>query len=118
MIKQYKLFNGEIMIFSNGEEFSAIITKEFELRAEQREQEKKRVELLITKIEQYVAQELQQQAQYKNYDIGLVHTKLREDIKKYNSFCIWIDKGGHHISHKIININDTTINQEQEKKAH
>lgn len=116
MIKQYKLLNGEIMTFSNGEEFRAIITKEFELREEQREQEKKRVDLLINKIELYVVQELQ--AQYKNYNIGLVNTRIREDIKKYNSFCIWIDKGGQYISHKIININDTTINQEQEKKAH
>ena len=116
MIKQYKLFNGGIMTFSNGEEFSAIITKEFELRAEQREEEKKRIELLISKIELYVAQELQ--LQYKNYKIGLVNTRIREDIKKYNSFCIWIDKGGQYISHKVININDTTINQEQKRKGY
>lgn len=116
MIKQYKLFNGEIMTFSNREEFSAIITKEFELRAEQREQEKKRIDLLIGKIELYVAQELQ--PQYNNYNIGVVNTKIREYIEQYNSFCIWIDKGGQYISHKVININDTTINQEQEKKAH
>ena len=107
MKKRYQFFNGEIAEFETMEEYKALVRKDFELMDKQREEEKKRLENTIEKIKIYVDSTLKEK--YSSYKIGLVHTKLEEDIKKYNSFMIWIDKG-YTINHKFIHLKDIGIN--------
>ena len=107
MKKRYQFFNGQTTEFETMEEYKALVRKDFELMDKQREEEKKRLENTIEKIKIYVDSTLKEK--YSSYKIGLVYTKLEEDIKKYNSFMIWIDKG-YAINHKFIHLKDTGIN--------
>ena len=81
--------------------------KNWELIEKKHKEEKKRLENTIEKIKIYIDTILKEK--YSIYEIVLVLTKLEENIKKYNSFMIWIDKG-YTISHKYINLKDAGIN--------
>ena len=106
MKRKYKFFNGEIAEFETMEEYKALVKKDFELMDKQREEEKKKLESTIEKIKQYVNTTLKEKY---SYEIGLVLTNIDKDIKKYNAFMIWIDKG-YAINHKFIHLKDIRIN--------
>ena len=106
-MKKYQFFNGEIAEYSTEEEYNSLVEKNWELIEKKHKEEKKRLENTIEKIKIYIDTILKEK--YSIYEIGLVLTKLEENIKKYNSFMIWIDKG-YTISHKYINLKDAGIN--------
>ena len=107
MKKRYQFFNGEIVEYNTKEEYEALSEKNWELMKKQWDEEKKRMENTIEKIKEYVDTDLKEK--YSSYEIGLVRTKLEEDIKRHESFMIWIDKG-YTINHKFIHLKDIGIN--------
>lgn len=109
MIRYYKLFNGDIVEFTTEKEHMELMEYDYNLRMEYKRKQEEVYKNLKKSIEVYIDTVLQYERGYKNYEIGLVHTKFRENIEKYNAFIIYIDKGNHMISHKFIYLNDITL---------
>ena len=107
MKRKYKFFNGDIVEYETNEEYEALAEKNWELMKKQWDEEEKKMKNTIEKIKIYVDTDLREK--YPNNEIGLVYTKLEEDIERYGAFMIWIDKG-YTINHKFIYLKDVELN--------
>ncbi|MOA21094.1 hypothetical protein D3C78_1415720 [compost metagenome] len=66
-----------------------------------------RIENKILEVKAYVQNDLKQQ--HNGVNIGLVHTKLEQDIRN-NCFMVWIEKSnGLYIDHKFMYFNEVGI---------
>ena len=104
MSKTVKMYNGEIRNFVNEEGWQKLQEENWQMINKEQKAKEEKLKQIIDKIEKYVKQ-LKGTEKYKYSKIGLVYTKLKEDITDKNMFLIWVDKG-RNIQHKYININD------------
>ena len=108
MKRIYELCNGKLIECNTKEELQKAIYYDFELRSKMIEEEKQRIKRIIEDIKIYVKEILS--SQYPSYyEIGLVRTKLEEDIKNHKCFWIFIDRGNRGITHKPIYLKNKNI---------
>lgn len=108
MIRYYKLFNGDIVEFTNEKEHMELMEYDYNLRMQYRREQEEFYEGLKRSIEEYINTVLQLERKYRGCEIGLVYTKFEEDIQQYNAFMIYIDRG-YMTSHEYIHLNDITL---------
>ena len=103
MNKTIKMFNGDIREFETNEQYQKLQEENYSMIHEYYENEKIKMKETIEKIKSYV-DKANKEHKYSNYEIGLVYTKLEEDIKDKNSFLIYTNS--YTVQHKYISLDD------------